>query len=193
MARPREFDKEAALDTAMQLFWIQGYEATSMNELAAAIGIQKPSMYAAFGDKKELFEAALRRYNQQHASLIRGRLQHSQSVRESFRYVFEQIVQDAAVGASSRGCFCINTLVELAPHDPRFEILTREHQMYLTAVFQEQMNRGVQSGELRADLNVEAAARALMLHMIGLTVMLKSRPESSWVEQSLNTILSILE
>ncbi|ANF96984.1 TetR/AcrR family transcriptional regulator [Paenibacillus bovis] len=193
MARPREFDKEAALDNAMQLFWDKGYEAASMNELAEIMGIQKPSIYAAFGDKKSLFESALRRYNQQHAQLIRSRLQQQKSVRASFRYLFEQLVHDATVREHSRGCFCINTLVELAPHDPRFKILTREHQMYLVAVFQEYLNRGVVSGELGAEMNVEAVSKTLMLHMIGLTVILKGKPEASWVEQSIAAIMVVME
>jgi len=62
MARTREFDEEKVLEAAMQLFWEKGYEATSLSDLTARMGIQRPSIYSTFGDKKELFEAALRRY-----------------------------------------------------------------------------------------------------------------------------------
>ncbi|PFX65332.1 TetR family transcriptional regulator, partial [Bacillus cereus] len=131
MARTREFDEDQVLDAAMQLFWEKGYEATSLSDLTSRMGIQRPSIYSTFGDKKELFEAALRRYTMSRASDIRNRLQSHSSVKESFSIFFADVVNEEYAGDLSKGCFCINTMVELAPHDERFEILTREHQMYL--------------------------------------------------------------
>jgi len=61
--RPRSFDREAALDAAMEVFWRKGYEATSIADLTEAMGINPPSLYAAFGDKEQLFMAAIERYN----------------------------------------------------------------------------------------------------------------------------------
>ena len=60
--RPRSFDRDAALEAAMRLFWARGYEATSVGELAAALGIHPPSLYAAFGDKRRLFSEVVARY-----------------------------------------------------------------------------------------------------------------------------------
>jgi AcrR family transcriptional regulator len=62
MGRPREFDTDAALEKAMRLFWAKGYEGTSVADLTETLGISKPSLYAAFGDKQSLFRAALERY-----------------------------------------------------------------------------------------------------------------------------------
>src|ERR1700721_4762124 len=62
MGRPREFDTDAALEKAMRLFWAKGYEGTSVADLTKALGISRPSLYAAFGDKQSLFRAALERY-----------------------------------------------------------------------------------------------------------------------------------
>ena len=60
--RPKSFDRDAALEQAMRLFWRHGYESTSLSDLTAAMGIAPPSLYAAFGDKKSLFRAAVQRY-----------------------------------------------------------------------------------------------------------------------------------
>src|SRR5579872_5138058 len=62
--RPREFDREVALDTAMRLFWERGYEATSISDLTRAMGITPPALYSAFGDKKRLFLESVERYQQ---------------------------------------------------------------------------------------------------------------------------------
>ncbi|MGG0708150.1 TetR/AcrR family transcriptional regulator [Bacillus paramobilis] len=193
MARLREFDEEKALDAAMQLFWEKGYAATSLSELTAKMEIQKPSLYSAFGDKEGLFEAALRRYTNLHAANIRTKLQNEQSVKEAIRAFFENMVEEEYKKEFSKGCFCINTMVELAPHNEKFEVLTREHQMYLTVIFQELITKGIRLGELQNDLNAKAVAQTLVTSLIGLTVLMKSRPERSVIENSVSIIVSLVK
>ncbi|MFU1886279.1 TetR/AcrR family transcriptional regulator [Bacillus wiedmannii] len=193
MARLREFDEEKALDAAMQLFWEKGYAATSLSDLTAKMEIQKPSLYSAFGDKEGLFEAALRRYTNLHAANIRTKLQNEQSVKEAIRTFFENIVEEEYKKEFSKGCFCINTMVELAPHNEKFEVLTREHQMYLAVVFQELITKGIRSGELQSDLNAKAVAQTLVTSLIGLTVLMKSRPERSVIDNSVSLIVSLVK
>ncbi|WP_242290079.1 TetR/AcrR family transcriptional regulator [Bacillus cereus group sp. BfR-BA-01319] len=193
MARTREFDEDQVLDTAMQLFWEKGYEATSLSDLTSRMGIQRPSIYSTFGDKKELFEAALRRYTMSRASDIRNRLQSHSSVKEAFSIFFADVVNEEYAGDLSKGCFCINTMVELAPHDERFEILTREHQMYLAVIFQETIERGIQSGELEFNTDAKSLAQALIVALIGLTVMMKSRPQRSFVDNAIAATLTLLK
>lgn len=193
MARTREFDEEKVLDAAMQLFWEKGYEATSISDLTTRMGIQRPSIYSAFGDKKELFETALRKYTMSRASDVRARLQSHSSVKEAFLTFFEHVVAEEYAVDRSRGCFCINTMVELAPHDEKFEILTREHQMYLAVIFQETIERGIQSGELEADIDARSLSQALILSLIGLTVMLKSRPQQAFIDNAIKATLALLK
>ncbi|PHB27976.1 TetR/AcrR family transcriptional regulator [Bacillus toyonensis] len=193
MARTREFDEDQVLDAAMQLFWEKGYEATSLSNLTSRMGIQRPSIYSTFGDKKELFEAALRRYTMSRASDIRNKLQSHSSVKESFSIFFADVVNEEYAGDLSKGCFCINTMVELAPHDERFEILTREHQMYLAVIFQETIERGIQSGELEVNTDAKSLAQALIVALIGLTVMMKSRPQRTFVDNVIATTLTLLK
>ncbi|MGG4220664.1 TetR/AcrR family transcriptional regulator [Paenibacillus jamilae] len=193
MVRLREFDEDQALDAAMQVFWEKGFEATSLSDLTSRMGIQRPSLYAAFGDKKQLFEAALRKYTQSHAAYVRAELQRSSSVKQAFFNFFGGIVADEYENGSNKGCFCINTMVELAPHDEKFEILTREHQMYLSAVFQETLERGIQSGELEVTVDARALAHTMVTFLIGITVMMKSRPARAFVDQAVATFLILLD
>jgi len=193
MARTREFDEAKVLEAAMQLFWEKGYEATSLSDLTARMGIQRPSIYSTFGDKKELFEAALRRYTTSRASEIRTKLQSYVSVKQAFSIFFEDVITAEYTKDLSNGCFCINTMVELAPHDEKFEILTREHQLYLSVIFQETIERGMQSGELEANTDAKSLAQALIVALIGLTVMLKSQPQRSFVDNAIATTLTLLK
>jgi len=193
MARTREFDEEKVLEAAMQIFWEKGYEATSLSDLTSRMGIQRPSIYSTFGDKKELFEAALRRYTTSRAADIRARLQSHVSVKQAFATFFEEVIQAEYTKDLSNGCFCINTMVELAPHDERFEVLTREHQLYLAVIFQETIERGVQAGELEAGTDAKSLAQALIVSLIGLTVMMKSQPQRSFVDNAIAATLTLLK
>jgi len=193
MARTREFDEGQVLEAAMQLFWEKGYEATSLSDLTSRMGIQRPSIYSTFGDKRELFEAALRRYTTSRASDIRSTLQKYPSVKEAFSIFFADIITKEYEEDLSKGCFCINTMVELAPHDEKFEVLTREHQMYLAVIFQETIERGIQTGELDANTDAKSLAQALIVGLIGLTVMMKSRPQRSFVDNAIAATLTLLK
>ncbi|BFT72368.1 TetR/AcrR family transcriptional regulator [Paenibacillus sp. P36] len=192
MARQREFDEEKALEAAMQLFWEKGFEATSLSDLTLRMGIQRPSIYSTFGDKKGLFEAALRKYTGTHAAYVRSNLQNNSSVKEAFRAFFENIVAKEYEKSPNWGCFCINSMVELSPHDEKYEILTREHQMYLSVIFQETIERGLRSGELDSGINAKRLAQTLVVSLIGLTVIMKSRPERIFVDNAVKEILTLL-
>lgn len=193
MARLREFDEDKVLDAAMQLFWEKGFEATSLSDLTSRMGIQRPSIYSTFGDKRGLFEAALRRYTSSHAAYVRTNLQNISSVKEAFRSFFENMVaKEYEKKSPNWGCFCINSMVELAPHDEKFEILTREHQMYLSVIFQETIERGLHSGELNTDINSKGLAQTLVISLIGLTVFMKARPERVVVDNFVKEILVLL-
>ncbi|CAG7656979.1 TetR/AcrR family transcriptional regulator [Paenibacillus allorhizosphaerae] len=191
MARIREFDEQKALTEAMYLFWEKGYEATTLNDLTTRMGIQKPSLYSAYGDKSSLFEAALRHYNQQHAKYARSKLNKITSVKVAFRNLFHDgVFPDGDHGRS--GCFCINTMVELAPHDAKFEILTREHQQYLAAIFEDTLNRGVTSNEIDGTVDCRAIAQTLVVALIGITVLKKSNPSPEWIDNYIDSTLSLL-
>ncbi len=192
MARKRAFDEEYVLEQVVDLFWQKGYEATSMSDLTAATGLQKPSLYAAFGDKMALFEAALRRYNHQHARRMEQLLQQGKTARQSFEHLFRYLTRSDDDHQAEYGCFCINTMVELAPHDERFAVLTREHQMYLSALFTRRLERAIAEEELGANYDAQAHAQALVTGMIGLTVMLKTNPDPTFIGTTTSMLIASL-
>jgi AcrR family transcriptional regulator len=107
MARPRSFDRDAALEQAMLAFWECGYERTSIADLTRAMGIAAPSLYAAFGDKRALFDEAVARYQARPGSFVRAALAEPRA-----RDAIERLLHDAAVAytapGSPHGCLVLS-------------------------------------------------------------------------------------
>ena len=120
MARPREFDIEEALDSAMQVFWAKGYEATSLPDLLAAMGIARGSLYKAFTDKRSIYLAALDRYDRtavaEAAAMLqeRGRGDGADRIRRLLKSAADAV----ALRNDRRGCLLCNAAVDQAPADP---------------------------------------------------------------------------
>ncbi len=110
MARPREFDVDAVLDRATDLFWSRGYEATSVQELVDTLGVNRASLYATFGDKAQLFEAVLRRYGERVNGALLETLGPPGAGAEAVRAWFKVLIEKATQPAGPRGCLMLNTL-----------------------------------------------------------------------------------
>jgi len=125
--RPRSFDPEEALDKAREVFWNLGYAATSLDDLAAATGLNRPSLYAAFGDKHALYMAALERSRREGSEALAAALQLDLPLREVLTLIFERTSDIYRAGqAGQRGCFLIGTAVTQAVDDPQArELLAR--------------------------------------------------------------------
>lgn len=177
----------------MQVFWEKGYEAASIGDLTARMDIQRPSLYAAFGGKKELFEAALKAYVGLSLDYIGRKLQSEPSVRASLLAYYRGIVEGSGSNNTDFGCLCVNTMVELAPHEPQFARITSEYQARLTELLRGRIEQGIQSGEFKPRLSAYSVARLLALTAIGLSVTMKARPERSQVADVEREILTLLE
>lgn len=193
MARPREFDEQKAMAAATQLFWEKGYEATSISDLTSRMEIQRPSLYAAFGGKKELFETVLKAYIQMSIAYIGNKLHSAPSVKEAFHAYFYGIIEGSGGNNPDYGCLCVNTMVEMAPHDQGFAQFTRSYQSGLTELFRQAVEGGMRSGELSASLNASSIARLFTVTAIGLSVTMKTRPERALVDNTVAEILTLLE
>jgi TetR/AcrR family transcriptional repressor of nem operon len=166
--RPREFDKDTALDAAMALFWRQGYEATSLDDLTQAMGLSRSSFYGCFGSKHDTLVAAVRRYAGLRLAQLEGRVAAEPDTGKALRSAVTAL---AGVGGGREGCFLINCTVELAPHDPEIESLSRQHLERLEAVVARLLARHVGAADTAS---VTAQARALLSLATGASVMQKA-------------------
>ncbi|MFD7901436.1 TetR/AcrR family transcriptional regulator [Kitasatospora sp. NPDC059722] len=171
MARTKEFDPDAALQAALELFWRRGYEATSMADLVEGLGIGRASLYATFGSKHELYLRALERYGEQTDPVLLAELSRPGPVLPAVRAVVRRYAAESTGSERERGCFVVNTAVELAPHDPSAARRVEASLGHLEALLTAALVRAEAQGELSEGRDPRALARTLMVLMQGMRVM----------------------
>ena len=176
MARTKEFDRDAALDRAMHVFWDKGYEATSLADLLAAMGIARQSLYDTFGDKHALFLEALARYESVRGDALSSCLETAPSVRRAFRELFLAIV-DETTAEKRRGCMGVSAIVELAAQDPELARSIAVRQRAVEAIFFRALERAREAGEISPAKDTRALARFLVSALQGLRVTAAALPD----------------
>src|SRR5690242_19832109 len=126
MARPQEFETTEVLRNAMYVFWSKGFEATSLNDILTATGLSKSSLYATFGDKRELFLAAFEAYRKERLRHLHRILNDRQPARLAIEDFFRQVLAHSQDETRGCGCMTANEAVELAPHDANIQQLVAE-------------------------------------------------------------------
>ncbi len=172
MGRPLTFNRDAALDTAMRVFWQKGYEAASLQDLLRATGLSKSSFYQSYGSKHELFTRSLLRYLRWMTDAMRAQLRQAPSGRRFIEDVFAEFTDAAADLAD--GCFVMNTATEFAGRDPAVATLVRDGLVQFEAVFHEALVRAQQEGDLPADRDARALARYLVSSRSGLKTLARA-------------------
>lgn len=117
MARPRQFDEEKVIESLMNVFWEKGYEATSMQDLVAASGLLKGSLYGAFGDKHAMYVAALRHYDRTRIQSGIDMLNGEGSARQKIARLFDNVIESTRRGLFAGGCLLCNASLEKAATD----------------------------------------------------------------------------
>ena len=175
MGRTRTFDVDEALGAAVETFWQHGFEATSVQALCRAMEVQPGSVYAAFGNKRELFVAALHRYADTVTAEALQRIDAAPSGLLGLRGYFEHLVEAMVDGRRRWGCLVTNSLVELAERDPELTGLFQRHLTGLRAAFAGALARARAEGQLRAGAGPESAD-LLVAVVQGMNVLAKTNP-----------------
>ncbi|CAM3537817.1 TetR/AcrR family transcriptional regulator [Paenibacillus lupini] len=191
MARSKEFDEDAVLLKAMKLFWAQGYEKTSMQDLVEHMGIHRRSIYDTFGDKHALYLLALKRYSNTVWKSIEQRANSSFTANAAIRSLMEAtIAQDEE---RPQGCLMVNTAVELAVHDTELEAYVNRSWELTEELIRDLIVKGQQTGELSAALDAEMLSAYFNNALTGLRVMVKTQYNRERLQQIIATTMSILD
>jgi len=193
MARPKAFDPAAAAQEAMEAFWERGYAATSVNDLLAEMGLNRGSLYGTFGDKKQLFLAALDRYEAQCGHELREMLERPGSPKAAL-VDFIHVAADCCTSEEGRrGCLAGKAAMELAPHDKDIaDWLKKYHRRNIDLVARS-IARGQQQGEINGHLDARAAARFLLNALGGLRLLGTMSPSESEVQDVVELTLKVLD
>jgi len=173
MARPKAFDHDDVLDKATQVFWLKGYEATSVQDLVDATGVNRGSLYNTFTDKAGLFGAVLGRYTDRSPARKLVANADDGPPRATIEAFFGDLVEIGAADPERRGCLLTNTAVELAPVDAEVADYVRGALAGIEDAFARLVERGQSIGEIGPWKDARSVARHLLAAAQGLRVMAK--------------------
>jgi len=193
MARPREFDTDDALDRAVEVFWTHGFEATSLVDLTAAMGISKSSLYETYGNKHDLFLAALGRYADSRLGQAVAILESDLPGREAIAAMFDLLLARALSGGTRTGCFLANCASEMAPHDRDAERRVAAALGRMEDAFARAVERGQAAGDIPRRHEARALARFLVTSANGLQVMSKAGRDRAALEDAKRIVLAALD
>lgn len=195
MARSKEFDPDVVLDAALELFWRRGYEATSMADLVEHLGIGRASVYATYGSKHELYLRALDRYRDRVAQENLRLLSRPGPALPAVRELVGRFAAEAAGerDGERRGCFVVNTAVELGGADPAAARRVEASWDGLETGLTSALMRAAAQGELGGDRDPVALARFLLVVLQGLRVLGRARPEPERVRDAVALALGIFD
>lgn len=171
MTRAKEFDPDAALLSALELFWERGYEATSIADLVTHLGIARASIYATFGGKHELYLKALERYLQLTGPHIVEMLSQPGPVLPAIRALVARYADKSVYDQRPLGCMVVNTAVELAGHDLEAARLVEASWTQTETALTSALTRARAQSELSASANPQELARLLLVLLAGMRVL----------------------
>ena len=193
MARPREFDEMTALEAAIECFWQNGYEATSVRDLAEKMGLSAPSLYNAYGDKRALYERALERYLDQSARALIKRLEESLPPKQAVRQFIEEIIRHSVNDPERRGCFLINSALEVAPHDRELRVFVADRFAEIESCFHRSLKAAQAEGTVPQNRAAKDLARLLLGVLLGIRVLARSKPQRALLEGVARPALALLD
>ncbi|MCM3628353.1 TetR/AcrR family transcriptional regulator [Paenibacillus glycanilyticus] len=193
MARPREFDQDAVLQKAMELFWQKGYERTSIQDLVEHTGVHRGSLYDTFGDKNQLFLTCLDRFRDTTRNRAYTILEEDGSAKELLGRYFERLIDIAMSDDNGRrGCLIANTAMEMGKVDPVVSFRIEAYTLDMEMNFHKFLMRAQQQGELKTKHTVQEAARFLLNTRNGLYVLAKIATDRKVLEDAAKVAMSIL-
>lgn len=193
MPRTKQFCEEEVLNKAMVLFWEKGFHATSMQDLVSNLGINRASLYDTFGGKEALFDKAFAHYLKNTSSWLQQLFDTASSIKEGFKSLFDQAVEEAVTDKLHKGCFVVNTTTELTPGSVKIETTLLGHKKQMEQLFVGFVQKGINIGEISPTKNAQEIGLMLFTLYNGIRVVSKVDTDSKKLQKVINSGLSILD
>lgn len=193
MARTKEFDEEQALDKAIEIFWHKGYNGTSAQDLVSHLGISRSSLYDTFGDKQKLFVKSLEKYQKQNQDAITEFFNSSENIKDTLQTIFKQAVTESLEDRITKGCFMVNSTVELAMHNSEIAEVVKNNANKMINIFTDAIKKGQNLRQISDKTDAKVLARFIFNNYSGIRVLARSGERDKQVyDDIVRTILSLL-
>lgn len=192
MGRHKNYDRAEIAQKAMAVFWRDGFHGTSTQALVDAMGVNRFSVYAEFGNKQNLYEAALAAYDQDVVTAHFQALESAQAGLPDIEAVFEGLSVSAGQPGSELGCFMCNCATERAPYDPGSQRFVHQHVKRISAALANALTYAQKRQDIRADVDAVQQGRFLATLLLGVFVLLRAQVPAEVVDASAQVALQHL-
>jgi TetR/AcrR family transcriptional repressor of nem operon len=192
MARLKAFDEDRVLDQAVDCFWSRGYEATSVRDLADAMGIGGASLYNTFGDKRALFVRSLERYANRSMRERIARLEAENRPKEAIEAFLAEIIDRSVGDPDRKGCMLVNSALDVAPHDAEIGKVVGGYLDEIRAFFRRNIEAARKAGQVARRLDPEAVSGHLLGVLLGIRVLARTGAKRKLLESVVLPALDLL-
>lgn len=193
LGRPLEYNPEIALDAAMQLFWRDGYESTSLQNLLDTMEISKSTFYQAFKSKRALFEMALVHYRTILLNSMRSQFIQTESAKDFIENALLGVGNETVGADAQRGCLLMNTANEFAQNDAAIALVVSEGINQIKSTFEKAIRKAQKQGDISSDKNAKHVAAYLVSSMSGLKNMAKAGANRKTINQIVSVTIQVLD
>lgn len=190
MARPRSFDPDEVLDLARDVFWKNGFQGTSLDDITAATGLSKPSLYAAFGDKNALFLNILERYHARIVAHAERVINDGPSAREAIQRWLTGFVPRCSGVKGSRGCLSVNISAESVFAEKEIRSRVEAFNRRLEELLRKRLR--ADRTQFSDSFDPDATAHTIIAVYLGLMVLAKDAPDAAGVRATLDQVIKLL-
>jgi TetR/AcrR family transcriptional repressor of nem operon len=193
MPKTKQFDEIEVLKKAKEVFWLKGYNGTSMDDLVQATGLSRSSIYDTFGDKHGLFLKSLNQYCCSQQGSLEQQCSKTESPKKRIRSIFDSTIKDILIDKSRKGCLLINVSMELSAVDKDVAAVSLANMEGMEQIFSTLVKEGQTKGEISKKFTPKALARHLFSSLMGLRVSGVYRPDVDSLRETAKLALSILD
>ncbi|MBX4263590.1 TetR/AcrR family transcriptional regulator [Clostridium estertheticum] len=190
MGRSKEFDENVVLQKAMELFWEQGYEKTSLSDLVEHMGIHRRSLYDTFGDKHTLFLKTIDCYEKLIKDKLQTGISHAETTKQAIQFIFDYMIE--GYGNKPWGCLIVNSATEMALRDEevgkRAEAAFIQTEQFLADL----IRKGQQTGEFSCDYDAEALSEILQNTLLGIRILARTSADKEKMYRIAHFFLELL-
>ena len=188
--RPRQFDRDGALDAAMRLFWRQGYEPTSLDQLKRAMGgLSAASFYGAFGSKESLYREALARYLGTHGQVVASLHDATLAPRDALEQALRLSARMQTDAGLPKGCMLVLSAANASPENDGLQALVAAERQRTRDAIRHGIERAVASGELRSGADVDGLAALAEALLVGMSVQARDGVPQAAIEAAVSNLL----